>query len=158
MIVGLGGFTMYAVVNPLYATPQYRPVRTTLFIGLGLSAVFPVIHVCAMYGYETVSQIMGLSYVIASGAMYIVGACLYMARIPERFAPGRFDLLGASHQIFHVFILLAALLHYISLRRAYAFVHSAEHMASGIGHAGTDWGRIQVCQLLEAHRHAGVAA
>lgn len=23
--------------------------------------------------------------------MYVVGACLYMARVPERFAPGRFD-------------------------------------------------------------------
>ncbi|KAE8268276.1 hypothetical protein A4X09_0g4064 [Tilletia walkeri] len=62
MIVGLGGMTMYAVVNPIYATPAYRPMRAKLFISLGLSAVFPVVHVCTMYGYQTVSRIMGLSF------------------------------------------------------------------------------------------------
>ncbi|KAK0546820.1 hypothetical protein OC845_004402 [Tilletia horrida] len=99
MIVSLGSLAMYTVVAAKYATPAYRPVRTTIFISLGLSAVIPVVHICAMYGYSTVSRIMGLSYVIASGAMYIIGACLYMARIPERFAPGRFDMVGASHQM-----------------------------------------------------------
>jgi len=152
MIVGLGGLAMYLVINPVYATPAYRPVRTTVFISLGLSAVFPVVHICAMYGYDTVSRIMGVSYVIASGAMYIIGACLYMARVPERFAPGRFDLLGASHQIFHVFILAAAFTHYIALRQSYAFWHSVEHMPSAKLTGGA-WGREQVCLLLEAHRN-----
>ncbi|CAD6890425.1 unnamed protein product [Tilletia controversa] len=153
MIVGLGGLAMYAVINPIYATPAYRPMRTAVFISLGLSAVFPVVHACAMYGYGTVSRIMGLSYVIASGAMYIVGACMYAARVPERFAPGRFDLLGASHQLFHVFILFAAFAHYIALRRSYAFWHSVEHVASAVvGGDGAGWGRESVCLLLEAHR------
>ncbi|CAD7059877.1 unnamed protein product [Tilletia caries] len=144
---------MYAVINPIYATPAYRPMRTAVFISLGLSAVFPVVHACAMYGYGTVSRIMGLSYVIASGAMYIVGACMYAARVPERFAPGRFDLLGASHQLFHVFILFAAFAHYIALRRSYAFWHSVEHVASAVvGGDGAGWGRESVCLLLEAHR------
>ncbi|KAE8212951.1 hypothetical protein CF327_g3485 [Tilletia walkeri] len=153
MIVGLGGMTMYAVVNPIYATPAYRPMRAKLFISLGLSAVFPVVHVCTMYGYQTVSRIMGLSYVIASGAMYIIGACMYAARIPERFAPGRFDLLGASHQLFHIFILFAAFAHYISLRQSYAFWHSVEHISGAAAAVGAHgWVREQVCSLLEAHR------
>lgn len=50
-------------------------------------------------------------------------------RIPERFAPGRFDLLGASHQIFHVACLLAALSHYVALCHAFTFRH---HTKAGL--------------------------
>lgn len=33
-------------------------------------------------------------------------------RIPERLSPGRFDFLFASHQLFHICVVLAALAHY----------------------------------------------
>lgn len=36
-------------------------------------------------------------------------------RIPERLSPGRFDFLLASHQIFHICVILAALAHYQSV-------------------------------------------
>jgi len=42
------------------------------------------------------------------GAFYIVGATIYMLKIPERFKPGRFDIWGSSHQIFHICILIAS--------------------------------------------------
>jgi adiponectin receptor len=58
--------------------------------------------------------------------MYVIGALLYMARIPERLSPGTFDYFGASHQIFHVLILLAAASHYICIRRSYTFWHTVE--------------------------------
>lgn len=35
-----------------------------------------------------------------------------MIRCPERCKPGRFDLCGASHQIFHFAVVSAALLHF----------------------------------------------
>lgn len=44
---------------------------------------------------------------------------LYSAnRIPERLAPGRFDYFLASHQIFHVCVVLAALAHYYGTLKA----------------------------------------
>ena len=46
------------------------------------------------------------------GLIYIAGACIYIARIPERFRPGTFDLCGASHQIFHFAVIIACGLHY----------------------------------------------
>lgn len=33
--------------------------------------------------------------------------------MPERWYPGRFDYFGASHQIFHVCVVLAALAHFM---------------------------------------------
>lgn len=46
------------------------------------------------------------------GLIYIAGACIYIARIPERFRPGTFDICGASHQIFHFAVIIACGLHY----------------------------------------------
>ena len=40
------------------------------------------------------------------------------ARIPEKWYPGRFDVVGSSHQIFHVFVVAAALVHWTGLIKA----------------------------------------
>lgn len=141
-ITSLGALAMYVVIAPSYATPEYRFHRTCVFLVLGLSAVVPVAHVLHLYGYRTMTHTMGLRFLILSGALYVVGACLYAARIPERFAPGRFDLFGASHQIFHLLILGAAAAHYVSIRRAYAFWHTVEAL-------GADGGRAGVCAALQ---------
>ena len=66
---------------------------------------------------------MGLFYLVLQGVLYIFGAAIYACRIPERFAPGRFDLFGSSHQIFHGFVLAAALTHLFGLYKAYEYWH-----------------------------------
>lgn len=60
----------------------------------------------------------GIDYLAAGGACYIFGAILYAARIPEKLSPGRFDLIGSSHQIFHMFVLAGSYCHYLSIRHA----------------------------------------
>lgn len=45
-------------------------------------------------------------------------------RIPERYAPGTFDYFFASHQIFHVHVLLAALAHHKCVVTAFTYWHS----------------------------------
>ena len=66
---------------------------------------------------------MGLFYLVLQGVLYIIGAAIYALRIPERFAPGKFDILGSSHQIFHFFVLAAAVIHFIGLCKAYEYWH-----------------------------------
>jgi len=48
---------------------------------------------------------------LTGGALYGLGAIMYALKIPERFFPKRFDMVGASHQIFHFAVISAALLH-----------------------------------------------
>lgn len=45
------------------------------------------------------------------------------ARWPERIAPGRFDVVGNSHQIFHVLVVLAAASHLVGLITAFDYRH-----------------------------------
>ncbi|XP_004628838.1 membrane progestin receptor gamma isoform X1 [Octodon degus] len=40
-------------------------------------------------------------------AMTLLASFLYSAHLPERLAPGRFDFIGHSHQLFHVCVILA---------------------------------------------------
>ncbi|KAL2130173.1 hypothetical protein VTI74DRAFT_6805 [Chaetomium olivicolor] len=107
-----------------FRTPAWRPYRALMFVGLGLSGVVPVLHALTVYGYRQLDERMGLSWVILQGGLYIFGAFLYAVRWPERQYPGTFDIWGSSHQIFHVFVLLAAAAHLYGMAKAFDFHHS----------------------------------
>ncbi|KAG6021333.1 hypothetical protein E4U41_002523 [Claviceps citrina] len=110
-----------------FRTPKWRPYRAGMFIGLGLSGVVPVIHGLSIYGYAGLDDRMSISFVFAQGAMYIFGAVLYAIRWPERRFPGSFDIWGSSHQIFHVFVLLAAATHFYGMSKAFDNHHALGH-------------------------------
>ena len=55
------------------------------------------------------------------GISYIFGAILYILRFPEKKFRGKFDYIGSSHQLFHVFVLLGALFHFFGSLDAYIF-------------------------------------
>ncbi|AEO67128.1 uncharacterized protein THITE_118384 [Thermothielavioides terrestris NRRL 8126] len=107
-----------------FRTPAWRPYRALMFVGLGLSGVVPILHALSVYGYRELDQRMGLSWVILQGALYIFGAFLYAVRWPECKYPGTFDIWGSSHQLFHVFVLLAATSHLYGMAKAFDFHHS----------------------------------
>lgn len=60
-----------------FRTPELRPFRALMFIGLGLSGVVPVIHGITLYGYQGLEDRMSISWVLLHGVMYIFGAVLY---------------------------------------------------------------------------------
>ena len=45
-----------------------------------------------------------------------LGAAFYALRIPERWKPGAFDLAFNSHQLFHLCVVTAALVHYRGIK------------------------------------------
>lgn len=64
-------------LTPRFRTPLWRPLRAGMFVAMGLSAVFPVLHGVYLYGVPRMEQMIGLSYVVLQGAVYILGAGLY---------------------------------------------------------------------------------
>ncbi|CAK9783693.1 HlyIII-domain-containing protein [Cutaneotrichosporon oleaginosum] len=113
-ITAAGLTSAYIVLSPHHR--NHRWDRTLTFIALGLSAVLPVGHVVVARGLTYAREMMGLSYIVAGGASYILGAVLYAARIPESLYPGKFDYFGSSHQIFHCFVLLGSWFQFAALR------------------------------------------
>lgn len=113
----------YVVLSPHYATPAYRWARTSVFAALGVGAFVPLTHAYLLYGFARMRDEMGILWILLCGGLYASGALIYAARVPERWMPGRFDYFGASHQIFHVFVVLAALSHYKAILTAIEHWH-----------------------------------
>ncbi|KAJ7640862.1 hemolysin-III related-domain-containing protein [Mycena polygramma] len=128
--VGLGA--AYIVLNPEYSKPTHRGARTLVFIGLGLSAVVPVTHCLLYQGYHKVVWELGFCWLLLSGALYISGALLYANRIPERLAPGKFDYIFSSHQIFHFCVVAAAGAHYAGVLTSLNYSYSQPNICAGI--------------------------
>lgn len=96
-----------------------------MFVAFGFSGVVPVVHGLLTHGRQYMEDRMSLSWVVAHGGLYILGAFLYAARWPERSFPGRFDVWGSSHQIFHLCVVLAAGTHLYGMGKAFDYHHGA---------------------------------
>ena len=48
-----------------------------MFVAMGLSAIFPVIHGLMLYGVASMERRIGLSWLVLQGILYIVGAGIY---------------------------------------------------------------------------------
>ncbi|RKO83938.1 pPR-type GPCR protein, partial [Blyttiomyces helicus] len=108
----LGIATIGVTVSPQFTGPEYRSLRTTLFILLGGSGVFPLLHANFLYGPTVARNALSSVHMIITGLTYVTGALIYAWRLPERLAPGRFNIFGHSHQVFHCFVVAAALVHH----------------------------------------------
>ncbi|XP_020240892.1 heptahelical transmembrane protein ADIPOR3-like [Asparagus officinalis] len=98
---------------PVFEKPEFLMVRTGLFACMGFSGLVPIIHKMVAFGdrpeavITTVYELMMLSF-------YGVGVIVYALRIPERWLPGKFDLIGHSHQLWHVLVIAGAYTHYLA--------------------------------------------
>ncbi|KAK5107856.1 hypothetical protein LTR62_000616 [Meristemomyces frigidus] len=131
MITTIGAGTLAVVMLPRFRSPEWRPVRAAMFVAMGLSAVIPVVHGLRTYGVKQMEDQIGLSWLVGQGVLYVAGAAIYAARVPERWRPGAFDLYGSSHQIFHVLVVLAASAHLVGLLRAFDHEHNLRMSVTG---------------------------
>lgn len=98
-----------------FSEPHFRPVRAGVFMAFGLSGVIPGIHWLISHGFtEWIESSVRASFtsLLLMGLLYILGALLYASRIPERFFPGKCDYWFHSHQLFHILVICAAIVHY----------------------------------------------
>lgn len=80
---------------PKFDRPEFRSVRAFMFIGYGLCPIVPM-EILAQPDKANMIEVCDWIFMIA-GLIYISGALIYVARTPERFSPGKFDMCGASH-------------------------------------------------------------
>ncbi|XP_055822959.1 heptahelical transmembrane protein 2 [Solanum dulcamara] len=108
-----GILAIITLLSPALFSGRFRSFRATLFLAMGFSGLIPATHALFLhFGHPQV--LVALGYEIITGILYAIGAVFYMTRFPERCKPGAFDLVGHSHQIFHVFVVAAALTHCVA--------------------------------------------
>jgi adiponectin receptor len=103
---------LVGLVGPFFkewTSPRFRIVRTiALLTAAGLS-VAPVAMAIGMQGgIPNDWPKMTAVWIGVCVFCYLLGAFVYVFQIPERWAPGKFDYIGASHQIWHVLVVCAA--------------------------------------------------
>uniref|UniRef100_A0A0K0FHU8 Adiponectin receptor protein (inferred by orthology to a D. melanogaster protein) n=1 Tax=Strongyloides venezuelensis TaxID=75913 RepID=A0A0K0FHU8_STRVS len=121
MITILGISAIIVSLWDKFAEPAFRSIRAGVFVAMGLSSVFPVIHLLITDGFWRLINGSSFQWLILMGFFYLLGATLYATRTPERFFPGKCDIWFQSHQLFHLFVNVAAFVHF------YGIIRTASH-------------------------------
>ncbi|KAI8962104.1 HlyIII-domain-containing protein [Daldinia sp. FL1419] len=111
MIGSLAAISIIIVLAPAFQGPKWRTLRLLTFVCTGLSGLAPIIHGITMFGFAQMMKQSGLPYYLAEGGLFLLGAIVYGTRFPESISPGLFDIYGSSHQIFHILVVLATVVH-----------------------------------------------
>ena len=94
-----------------YSAPQYKWLRGLLFVILGLSCANPFVYLSLVEDKRYLSNYAFWPWALG-GAIYIGGAVVNVKSIPEKYSPRTFDLIGSSHQIFHMCVVIAFAVHF----------------------------------------------
>lgn len=128
-IVIIFGFTGVIVsLWEKFDKPKYRTFRAAVFLTMGLSALIPGIHYAIKFGYKQALERASLGWMLLMGFFYVFGTMIYMLQIPERWFPGKFDIWGQSHQLFHIFVFVAVFIHYHGISKL-EFHHYQDRIA-----------------------------
>ncbi|SNX81319.1 related to IZH3 - membrane protein involved in zinc ion homeostasis [Melanopsichium pennsylvanicum] len=87
-----------------------KSVRIAVFLTMCFTALAPFSH--SAFEHGLVKTLSFFSPIFPSLAFYVGGLVFYATQFPERWAPGRFDTWGHSHQLWHIGIVLAIVFHY----------------------------------------------
>ncbi|KAF5875513.1 putative hemolysin-iii channel protein izh2 protein [Botrytis fragariae] len=126
IILTTGTTTGVLISHPSLRTPRLRKVKVGAFVIFGASSSIPLLHGVQRYGLEYMLQYAGMKWYLLELSFYGAGVSLYALRIPERLAPGTFDIWGSSHQIFHVAILCAMYTHLTALLQGFTSYHTLD--------------------------------
>lgn len=107
-----GLLTILLLTVERFNAPDYRTARTLVFVTLAFVSALPIIHFLLMNGISDSIKRGSLDNLLIMGTLYLLGAFLYAARIPERWMPGKCDIWFQSHQLFHLLVVAAAFVHY----------------------------------------------
>ncbi|XP_056141462.1 progestin and adipoQ receptor family member 3-like isoform X2 [Lampris incognitus] len=94
-------------VHPRYLSNDWRRIRTATFCCVAGCSVIPACHwVWLNGGFNSVVVQVFLPRVMV---MYLIAGSafvFYITKVPERYFPGQLNYLGASHQVWHVLVVI----------------------------------------------------
>ena len=111
-VIILGLLTVVLTMWEKFNLPDYRVYRSIVFVTLGIVSGIPCFHHVLLNGIQLSIVEASFHCTVIMAALYLTGAILYAARIPERFMPGKCDIWFQSHQLFHLLVVAAAFVHY----------------------------------------------
>ncbi|KAJ1977631.1 inc metabolism membrane protein [Dimargaris verticillata] len=96
---------------------DYRHVRVTIFVLMSVLGILPLTQLAYTYGTHPVLEF--ITPIVKSLACYVAGVYFYANKYPERLYPGHFDLIGNSHQLWHLGVIGGIYYHYTAVIHFY---------------------------------------
>lgn len=122
---GLNVFSAIGAAFTLFDTGgggnKMRTLRGGVFSLLAISAMLPIIQSVIEVGWTRASNEIGAGWYLAEALSLLTGVFVFVCRIPERLSPGSFDILGHSHQLWHMFAVLGGAFHLVALVAAQSY-------------------------------------
>ncbi|KAM3513794.1 hypothetical protein MY11210_002519 [Beauveria gryllotalpidicola] len=135
-ILVMGAFNSYLSLYGKNESKDWLTWRLLPFLALSFSAFIPIFHAVLLFPYDQLQKQSGLNYYYLEAVFMLTGVAFLVSRFPECWLPGRFDIWGCSHQIFHCFVVLGALSHFAGILSGYDYNYA--HPRCGLGHAVAD--------------------
>ncbi|KWU44773.1 HlyIII-domain-containing protein, partial [Rhodotorula sp. JG-1b] len=105
----VGGIGMLVPWQKWFNQREYKMWRIAFFVSLAASAMAPIAHRSILIG--TADTLRFYSPALPSVIAYLAGLLFYANQFPECCSPGSWHI-GASHQLWHVAIVVAVWLHW----------------------------------------------
>jgi adiponectin receptor len=100
--------------HPTFNRADMSWARVGFYVSLAATGFLPIAQLTYERGWQ--ETVHFYSPITKSIMVYLIGALMYAAKIPERFLPGWFDYVGGSHNIWHFAVLGGILYHYVAMQ------------------------------------------
>ncbi|GAW25215.1 putative hemolysin-iii family protein [Rosellinia necatrix] len=101
--------------HPTFNGQDMAWLRVGFFIGLAATGFMPILQIILTRGSAWAYEFYLDSNLVKSLLVYVVGACVYASKVPERWFPGAFDFFGNAHNLWHLAVLGGIIYHYIAM-------------------------------------------
>ncbi|GJD11428.1 Heptahelical transmembrane protein 4 [Galdieria sulphuraria] len=113
IVISIAGLlTLGVTLYPAFDAPHNRLTRALVFVLFGTVSGLPILHAGWLHGFGHVEYMHHAQYMFIMATFYLLGAFFFVTRLPERCSPGKFDLFFNSHNLMHICVLIAALIHW----------------------------------------------
>ncbi|KAI6080968.1 mPR-like GPCR protein [Hypoxylon rubiginosum] len=121
MIGGLGALNILIMIHPRFQGRKFRVFRALTFVATGATGFAPLIHGIKIFGWSQMVKQSGLPYYLVEGGFLLLGTLFYATKFPESRYPGKFDIWGSSHQLFHIMVVLATVSQLVGILQAFNY-------------------------------------
>ncbi|KAG1714488.1 Progestin and adipoQ receptor family member 3 [Nymphon striatum] len=133
LLIGCFSFLVLILTwHPQSMSPEYSKLRCVVFGFWALCGIFPTFHWIYIKNGFSNHEVQQLFPNIV--IMYLISAAgfiFYLCKIPERFFPGKFDIIGSSHQLWHLLVFISLVWwHKTGVKYIYV-IHSSSCVVNG---------------------------
>jgi len=120
-VLGIAGIT--CGLFEFYHRPSFNSIRILSVVGTAASGVVPIIHAYSqkLDNMNLLSDSSITTNLFYMYLLYSIGLLFYVTKMPESIWKGKFDIYFNSHQLWHLFVLLATLVHFQNCIQIFEF-------------------------------------